>query len=108
MRAVAIGDDVALSGCESETPAVPQFGDQLALEDVHDVPALAPVICDVAGHVLDGPYANIADLSRSPARHTVLARMLGARDAWPVDRLKRGTFDLHDSVEPTPRSRRSK
>jgi hypothetical protein len=49
MRTVTISDDVALSGCQNETPAIAQLGDKLAVDHVHNVPALAPMIREVLG-----------------------------------------------------------
>src|SRR5450631_4473137 len=101
MRTVAVRDDVTLSGCQNETPAVAQLGDKLAVDHMDDVPALAPVICEIAGRVFDDPDAYIPNLSRSPVRDTMLTQMLGARDARPVDRLKRRVLDLHEGMKTT-------
>lgn len=101
MRTITISHDVTLTRCQNETPAVAQLGNKIAVDHVYDVPALAPVIREVAGRVLDDPYAHVPNLPRSPVRDPVLPRMLRGGDAPPVDRLEWCALDLHDGVETT-------
>src|SRR3569833_571648 len=57
--------------------------------------ALAPVICDIAGRILDHARADVADLERQPRRLSRRAGVKGFRDRGPVDRQKRNLRELH-------------
>ncbi len=76
MGTVPVGNDVALAGSEDDLSSVAKLGGQLPFKDEHDVPALTPVVRDVAGGILDHPDPDVADLLRPPGGH---ARLAGVR-----------------------------
>src|SRR3569832_575878 len=95
MCAIAGGDDVALAGARLAGAAVAQLRHELALEDVDDMAAHAPMIRDIAGRILDHARAHVPDLERSPRRSPRRAGMEGFRNRGPVDGLKGNVLELH-------------
>ena len=95
MRAVPVGDDVALPGSKDDLSSVAKLGDQLSFEDEHDVAALAPVVRDVAGGVVDHPDPDVARLLRPPGGHARLAGVRRRLHGGPVGRLEGDAFELH-------------
>jgi hypothetical protein len=93
-----VGDLVTHAGLHREGPAVFQLGDHLALHDVDDVAAVAPVIGEVAGRVFDEAHADVADVQRAPVSHPGFARMLRAGDAVPVGHGKRQRRNFHELI----------
>src|SRR5262249_36898491 len=101
MRAIAVGDDVALAGACRERAAVAELGHELALEHVDHVAALAPVVGDVPGRVLDHARSHVPDLERAPRCFAGSTGMKRRHERRPVDRLKWNFLELHAASMPS-------
>lgn len=85
VRRVAIAYVVALSRIELEGRAVLQRYLERPSETEQYVTLAAPVIGSISGRILHHTHSNIAEILRSPERDSDIARVLGRRDAVPVD-----------------------
>src|SRR5947209_3538327 len=79
-----IGDLVAHAGLEVEGAPVPQLGVELALQNIENMPAVTPVIREIARRILDHSHANVANTERSPEGPSRLAGVLGPRHGAPI------------------------
>jgi hypothetical protein len=75
---------IAHAGQQLEAAAVAQFGVEFAFQHVEHVAAVAPVIGEIAGRVLDHPDAQIANIQGAPERLTCFARVGGGGNPAPV------------------------
>lgn len=90
-----IGDLVTHPRRQREDAAIREFGAQLAFETQQDMPFAAPVICEIASRILDHAHADIAELSRTPARETLFTAVFRLVNLRPVGRAEGKCVDLH-------------
>lgn len=95
VRALPICHLVAAPRPEREPTPVAQLGDELSREHEHDVAALAPVVGEVSGRVIDHSYPYVALLNRAPACDSHFSRMLGGGDLRPISGVKWDALNLH-------------
>src|SRR5215216_7536784 len=81
MRGVAeIRDLIAHARLEPERAAIAQLGVELAFQHVEHMPAVAPMIGEIARRIFDHPHAQIADVERAPQRFAGFAGMFRRGD----------------------------
>jgi hypothetical protein len=83
-----LANSVALSTAENEFSSILQLGHELALQDMDNMPSLAPMVGKVARRILDDTYSNATILNRPPASHSVGSRVFHRIDFRPIQERK--------------------
>lgn len=90
MRGISeVRDLVAHAPSQPERTSVPQLGDEFAVKNEKNVPAIAPVIREISGAVLNLSHSDISDQDRTPIRRAGFSRVRGDWNAIPINDLER-------------------
>ena len=72
------------AGLEPELPTVLEFGMQFSLSAQQYLALDAPMICKIAGHVLDHPDADVPESLSSPVGQADFTFVFGTLDRRPI------------------------
>ncbi|KQV56192.1 hypothetical protein ASC62_20085 [Caulobacter sp. Root342] len=90
-----VGDVIAHAGRQGGRATILQLAGQFAFQHEDHVAAVAPVIGQVAGRIVDATQAHVADIQRAPLGLAGLSRMQRRDDGVPVDRREGAGGQLH-------------
>jgi len=96
---------ITLTRSQNKALAVRESGFEFAFETEQYVSFRTPMICQVAGRVLDDTNANLAEFLRAPKSDASLPGVLGRHNLSPVRGGEWKPDHFHGSSMPEVRSR---
>src|SRR5271155_3776822 len=89
---------VAHARPQREAAAVAQFCDEFAFQHVEHVSAVAPVIGEISGCVLDHTDAYVANIEGAPERTPAFTGMRGGGNLAPIGDGEGQRWNLHSAI----------